>query len=505
MRTLLAGIGIAKRTPLSLVPTTVEAALAAVLVLVGVFAADTASVSGAGVYPMGVFHDLKQALAFASWPVFIVALAASVAIRSLTLSSTLWWAEGRHGRLTVPWLRMIRWSGLALATLFPSALLYTVGVAVRYAPFIWAAGGLGVFAAALLARGAVAMDAGSGLPQTATVPEFGSFLGYGLFLSAAGALVQTTVDAAWAFALLFLLLGPLNGLMLLGWRERLRGGARSGAASFVVAFVLIGPFLLLAVSVNDRSLRNPQPEGELRREVRLATLQGIDSTTTTGALSEFDPRDVGVARGRRALLSYRTAGEPYEAADTRGDLDRTARRVADQLRGLDGPVLVLGHSQASLIMDRALRDDPLGVESVAILAPSPSSPSPLDLAPGTPGNLAAAGFARLLDLVGITPFDVDTKASPTNLKEVVVTEGRVPRLAVWALGDSVWLDEDWRRPGEQNVVVLTDHVGITKNDRALGTAARFFRGNRTEDDETSWRGLLVEITRYVFEPWRPDR
>lgn len=506
MRTLLAGIAIAKRTPLSLVPSTVEAALAAVLVLAGVFARDTASVSGAGVYPMGLFHDLKQSLALASWPVFIVVLAASVAIRSLALSSTLWWAEGRHGKLTVPWLRVMRWSALALAALFPSALLYTVGVAVRYAPFIWAAGGLGVFAAALLARGAVAIDAGSGLSQTATVPEFGSFLGYGLFLSAAGALVQTTVDASWAFALLVVLLGPLNGLMLLGWRERLRGGARSGAASFVVAFVLIGPFLLLAVAINDRSLRNPPPERELRRDARLATLQGVDSTTTTGALSDFDPRDVGVARGRRVLLSYRTAGEPYDALDTRGDLDRTARRMADQLRELDAPVLVLGHSQASLIMDRALRTGPAGgIESVAILAPSPSAPAPLDLAPGTPGNLAATGFARLLDLVGITPFDVDAAASPTKLEEVAVTDARVPRLAVWALGDSVWLDDDWRRPGEQNVVVLTDHVGITKNDRALGATARFFRGDRVEDDETSWRGLLVEVTRYVFEPWRPGR
>lgn len=506
MRTLLAGIGIAKRAPLSLVPVTVEAAFAAVLVLAGVFVSDVASVSGGGVYPMGLFHDLKQALALTSWPVFIVALVASVAIRSLVLSSTLWLAEGRHGTLTAPWLRMARWSTLGVATLLPSAALYMVGVAVRYAPFIWAAGGLGVFTAALLARGAIAMDAGSGLPQTATVPEFGSFLGYGLFLSAAGALVQTTIDAGWAWALLFLLLGPLNGLMLLGWRERLRAGRRSAAASYVVAVVMIGPMLLLAVSMNDRTLRNPQPEDDLRRDIRLATLQGVDSTSTTGALSDFDPRDVGVSRGRRVLLSYRAAGEPYEAEDTRADLNLTARSVAAQLRDLDPPMIVLGHSQASLVMDRALRAGlPGGVEGIAILAPSPSTPAPLEVGRGTPGHLVATGFAALLDLAGFTPFDVDAGASPTKLEKVQVVDARVPRLALWALGDSVWLDDDWRRPGERNVVVLTDHVGITKNERALGVTATFFRAGGVADDEASWRGLMVEVLRYVFEPWRPDR
>ncbi|MQA99242.1 MAG: hypothetical protein GEU78_02960 [Actinobacteria bacterium] len=506
MRTLLAGIGIAKRTPLSLVPMTVEAVLAAGLVLMGVFASDTASVPGAGVYPMGLFHDLKQALALATWPVFLGTLASGIAVRSLTLSATLWLAEGRPGNLMAPWLRMVRWSVLAVATLFPSALLYTVGVGVRYAPFIWVAGGLGVFTAVLLARGAVAMDAGSGSPQTATVPEFGSFLGYGLFLSAAGALVQTTVDASWAWALLFLLLGPLNALMLLGWRERLRSGRRSGAASFVVAIAMIGPLLLLAVSINDRSLRNPQPEEDLRRDARLAVLQGVDSTSTTGALSMFDPRDVGVARGRRALLSYRAAGEPYEAEDTRADLDLTARRVAAQLGDLEPPVLVLGHSQAALIMDRALRGrSPGGIEAIAVLAAPPSMPAPLELRSGTPGHLAATGLAALLDVAGFTPFDVDAGASPTKLQEVHTGGDPVPRLALWALGDSVWLDSDWRRGGEHNVVVLTDHVGITRNERALDVTSTFFRGSKVEDDERSWRGLVVEVLRYVFEPWRPDR
>ena len=482
---------------------TVEAAFVAVLIVAGILAADTATISGAGVYPMGLFHDLKQALALATWPLFVVAVMGSLAIRSLTTSTTLWLSEGRHGSPVSPWLRTIRWSGLAVLALFPSAVLHLVGVAIRYAPFIWAAGGIGVFAATLLARGAVAIDAGSGLPQTATIPEFGSFLGYGLFLSAAGAVVGTTVDATWAFALLFLALGPLNALMLLGWRERLRTGARSGAASWVVAVAMLGPLLLLVSTINDRLLRNPAPESELRRDVRLVILQGVDSTSTTGALSDLDPRDVGVARGLRTLLSYRGAGEPYEAVDTRSDLDATARNVQEQIARSGERLLLLGHSQASLIVDRALPLD--GVESIAVFAPSPPVPAPFDVEPGTPGHLAARGLAALLDVAGATPFDIDAEASPTNLDPIVTEDAAVPRLALWALGDSVWLDDDWRRPGEYNVVVMSDHVGATRNARALEATARLFRGSRIEDDAHSWRGVLVEVLRYAFEPWRPDR
>jgi hypothetical protein len=74
---------------------------------------------------------------------------------------------------------------------------------------------------------------------------------------------------------------------------------------------------------------------------------------------------------------------------------------------------------------------------------------------------------------------------------------------VWALGDSVWLDRDWRRPGELNVVSLSDHVGATNDGRALQTVRRFFEGRSIEGDHASWRGALVVILRYAFEPWRP--
>ncbi|MGH2821316.1 MAG: hypothetical protein ACRDJ5_11750, partial [Actinomycetota bacterium] len=94
-------------------------------------------------------------------------------------------------------------------------------------------------------------------------------------------------------------------------------------------------------------------------------------------------------------------------------------------------------------------------------------------------------------------------ASPVRLDEVVVARAPTPRLAIWALGDSVWLEGDWRRPGERNVVVLTDHVGATSNARTLEASRAFLRGRLREDDSGSWRAAAVGVLRFAFEPWRP--
>jgi hypothetical protein len=103
----------------------------------------------------------------------------------------------------------------------------------------------------------------------------------------------------------------------------------------------------------------------------------------------------------------------------------------------------------------------------------------------------------------MTGFDIDAPAAPIHLEEVTAAGSDVPRVGVWAVADSVWLDQDWRRPDELNLVAITDHVGATKNNRALELVGRFFEGRAVESDETSWRSVLVPVVRYSFEPWRP--
>jgi hypothetical protein len=53
------------------------------------------------------------------------------------------------------------------------------------------------------------------------------------------------------------------------------------------------------------------------------------------------------------------------------------------------------------------------------------------------------------------------------------------------------------------VVTVTDHVGVTKNGSALEAARTFLGGGSVEPDIGTWRGVLVPVIRYTFEPWRP--
>ncbi|MDQ3951676.1 MAG: hypothetical protein M3279_01750, partial [Actinomycetota bacterium] len=109
----------------------------------------------------------------------------------------------------------------------------------------------------------------------------------------------------------------------------------------------------------------------------------------------------------------------------------------------------------------------------------------------------------LLDAVGFGGFDVDAPAAPVHLGPVAETPTGERRLAVWALGDSAWLQRDWRRTGEVNLVAISDHVGATNDSRAVAAARRFFAGQPVRSDSATWRGALAAALRYAFEPWRP--
>jgi hypothetical protein len=109
----------------------------------------------------------------------------------------------------------------------------------------------------------------------------------------------------------------------------------------------------------------------------------------------------------------------------------------------------------------------------------------------------------VFELFGADGFNLDADAAPFHLRRVEVSDSPTPRVAVWALGDSVWLEGDWRRPGENNVVAITDHVGVTNDPRAISTMAEFFANRPIPNDDSTWRGLAVDVLRYAFEPWKP--
>ena len=511
MRTLAAGTRALRRNPIAMLPMALESIIAGALILLGAFPATAESAISGAMFPLNVFFDLKQNLAFSpSWATFLATLLFSTVVRGGVLASTLWLAEERRGSILYPWGQALRLATVAVVLLAPSAILMYLGVALRYAPFIWIGAVMGFLAAVALVRRALAIDAGIGTPRGSSVPEAPAFLAYGYGLCAVGAAMSSLGRVSPVLAgLLIMCLGPLHVLFLLGWREHLRAETFPGGGSIALAATALSLLAFTGAVTYDRAIRDPSPPGTADAPGTLLLLGGADSTSKTGSLTELDPRDVGFDRDAATLLSYASAGNAYAAQDTRADLDVIAQRVARQIDTAPSPRLLLGHSQAALILDRIIGAGLMAPDRSVVLAPPPPVPPAMRVPPpGKDGRGRVAGdisrgVARLLRLGGLSPFDIDAPASPTNLRPVVVIDKKVTRVAVWALGDSVWLDTDWRRPGEVNIVALTDHVGVTNNSRALSAAKAFLAGRRIEGDDVSWRGFLAAVVRYAFEPWRP--
>ena len=492
-------------------PALLEGAIAGLLIGLGVLRAPESGAAAGAAFPLGSYFDLKQTIGLApSWFVAGAAILLSILVRGASLSLTLWLSEDRPGSFTVAWMRGTLQSARAAVFLFPAAALMFIGVATRYPPFIWIAAFLGVIPSVALARRAVRIDVGTGAPRGRGVPEIPAWLAYSYFVVATGAALSLLerVSPVASAALLFCL-APFHALMLLGWREHLRDETYPGGGNTALAVTVVVGLLLAGASTYDRLVRRPSPVGRVTADGSLLLLGGADSTSGTGALADFDSRQLGYSSRDARLLSYRGDSERYAKKDTRADLNAAARIVSRQIESAPEPRALLGHSQAALILDRILMMELPAPERAVVVAPSAPAPPSVGIPPpgtdarGRVGGDIARAFSRGLDLAGLTPFDVDAPASPTNLEQIVIADAPVPRLAVWALADSIWLEGDWRRPGETNIVVLTDHVGATNNGRTAEAARQFLAGRRVADDSASWQGLLVSILRYAFSPWRP--
>lgn len=511
MRTLAAGITRFRETPYALIPIAAEGLVAGLLIALGVIPADGSSAAAGAAFPLDVYFDLKQGLAQASsWPLFAGVMVVSVATRSGVLAATVAIADGKPDAFLRTWARTARLVGIAAIGLAPAALLMFSGTASRYAPFLWVGALLGFAPALLLARRAVSLAAVTDGTENPGIPEGFSFLSYAYLSALFGAGMSSFgEEARFASAAIVLFPAPIHALMFLGWREHARKGTYPGGGTIAVAITTISIAILFSGTIYDRYVRDFPPVARADAPGTLLLLGGVDSTATTGALTDVDVRRFGYPDDRSRLLSYRGPGKATTKEDTHGDLAVVAEAVAEQIDEVEPPAVMLGHSQAALILDRLVDMGQSPPQRSVMFAPPPPFPPSLEIpppgetAPGKPGGDLARWFASTLEGIGIDMYDVDTDAFPTNLEPVVLIDGRMPRLSIWALGDSVWLDRDWRRPGETNVVAITDHVGVVNNGRAVATTKAFFEGTSPESDEASWRGAFVSLLRHAFAPWRP--
>ncbi|MFN2595109.1 MAG: hypothetical protein ABR579_09510 [Actinomycetota bacterium] len=510
MRTVTAGLRVLRRSPWAIAPLCAEGFLGALLVGTGAFRATSSSVASTAVFPLDLYFDLKQAIAYApGWSYLVAAVGLGVIVRSGVLAGTLWLADDRKGDLVASWISAARLAAQATVAFLPAAVLFFTAVAIRYAPFVWVAALLGLLPAVLFTRRALRLEMAAGTTRPEPVPEYGTVLGYAYLLALFGAAMTIlSHESSWLSALVLLFIGPLNALFLLGWREHVVAGTYPGGGTLAVSVTVVVVGALFFATTYDRYIRTPAPVGRADRPGTFFILQGADSTSRTGALSHADPRAYGFPPKRTVLLSY-TSSPSYDRNDTHRDLDDEARIVSAQMAGHPAPRTLLGHSLAGLIVDRILEHHLTGPDTAVELAPPPPYPPPVDIPPpgvNEPGRTGAdlsRALSWLLGHIGLEPFDVDAPAAPPNLSRVVANDRSVRRLAEWALGDSVWLDGDWRRPGERNNVVITDHVGITNDSRAAHLARDFFEDRSDADDSSSWRGALVSTLSYAFAPWRP--
>jgi hypothetical protein len=497
--------------PLAAMPLTLEGLLLAGLLVLDRVPPDGAVAPAAAAWPFDIYFDLKQSVAYLSgWPTFGLTLAALVLFRSALLALTATLADGPDASIRKALRSAVGLGLLSVVLLLPVAVLFFAAVAIRYAPFAWVAGGLGLVIGWRLCRRGVGLDAGvtaKGIP----VPELSSFLLYALFVAGVGAAI-TSLSGRPALAALFVAcIGPFHALVWIGWRRRAAEGVTSSEGRLVAALAF---FLFLAFFISsgiDRNLRDYDVV-PADYEGSLLVLGGADSTSRTGALADLDPGALGYRHDQTKFLSYAPNGRRYEAVDTRGNLDAIAVRIAEQIAETgDEPVVLLGHSQAALILDRIYDRNRAAPDAAAVISPSPTGPPSLEVPPpnedgqGRVGGDLARAFAVLLDVFNIATYDIDAPSAPVDLERVEVVDAGTPRLALWALGDSVLLEDDWRRPGETNLVVFSDHVGATRNPRTLDSARLFLQGEDIPTDDASWRSVLVNVFRYAFEPWRPGR
>jgi hypothetical protein len=511
MRTILAGINAFRRNPLAAVPLAAEGLIGGLLVLAGAIPASSAGVASTAAFPLDIFFDLKQSIAFGQdWTYVIAALGFAVLLRGGVLAATLWLNEERPGSFVLAWARGCRIAAIAVVVLLPSAILFFAAAATRYAPFIYIGALLGLIPSVLLARKGAKIDVGGGEPQGAGVPEAPNFITYAYIVTAFGAAMTVLSSSGkWPAALLLMCLGPLHALFLLGWREHLKNGTFPGGGMVLTTVTVLLLAILFSITAYDRYIRDPAPVRRAPAPGMLIVLGGVDSSSRSGALADLDPRTLGFQRGKARQLSYRGPSQPYKAEDTHVDLEEAAQIIARQIARATLPRSFIGHSQAGLILDRIAAEDLALPERAVLLAAPPAEPpdvevpTPDESGPGRAGGDLTRLLSWGLEKIGLQPIDVDSPASPTHLEKVVARNAPVPRLAVWALADSVWLEGDWRRPGETNIVAITDHVGVTDNGEAQESAREFFEGKRVADDESSWKGVAVGVLKYAFAPWRP--
>lgn len=370
-----------------------------------------------GLPPLDLLADVRVLTAEAGSPVvFVLGLAASVAVRSIVLALLLGWSRAR---LTFA----LRFYAAALAPALLAAALDFSGRAVLYAYLAWAGAGVLVLTSVALApapwTGTTRLRAAIGEALLAGL-RIGVLLPYGLALALV--IVVVPRSGAWTIAAV-----PVSALLTVLAARRLTvtpvrvgvGGVAAPACSAVVLALV----LVIATVAGDADTP-PRPE---RRGGSLVLVAGVDTTSGSGAMYRFDPRALGFSCVQTHYFSYAGPGDGAPQRDARcpiqsgaryakRDTLRPVRELADtfaeQIADLPGPVVVVTHSQAAWIAWEALaRDGASDVRALVMLAPFGETlvayPSDGEDGAGIVGGAAARVVTSIGRSIGFNDYDPD--------------------------------------------------------------------------------------------------
>ncbi|MBS3940471.1 MAG: hypothetical protein KG028_05880 [Actinobacteria bacterium] len=412
--------------------------------------------------PLDLAADARWLLARAtSWPVFVAGAAASFAVRVTVLALLL-------GPRRPRWRTAARFYAVAWLPMMLAAQLDFIAHAALYSRLF----GAGLF---MLAAGFVLLAAqpwtGDGRWHSAARAGLRApvVAGYAAALVLVGAFADMTGTAGLVASV------PVSGALTLLAAARLRTPTPPCPLARLAVVTVVG-LGLFATTVVTREA--PWTRSTAERDGTAVVMSGINSASGEGAIFTMAPDRIGFTCGQMRYFSYAGPGDrqpqgvavcpldhgaPYEPEDTQRPFGEQVVLLEEQADGLEPPVVVFAHSQATWVAWQAAAEGRIdGLAALVLVGPFPSSPltwpPPGEDGPGRAGGDLLRLLAPLADLVDFD-FAVDaplsrellaTADAASEVFEQPLPDG-VEVLAVTASSDLAVMPDGWRIDGAIDV------------------------------------------------------
>ena len=492
-------------------PLGVAAVAGVTLSLVGILPRWPGLIHAVAVPPLDAAFDLRLLVARApSYPTFLVGVAVSVVVRTMILGFLLW-TVGAAPSAGTGMARAARLYLVAVIPLTVAAALDFAGLAALYSWYAWAGLGLTVLVVVALIPRAIP-------PRGARLRRFPTAIGYLLVVLALGALTDLvgTPGAVPAVVVSAVVTGAAIG-RLVRPRPPGRMTVRGATACAVVVVAAILPLARVT-------------PWQVVPDAVLLIVPGVDTSSGQGAAYGLDPEALGFPCDRVYYFSYRGPGDgappgdapcpirvhrPYTQTATQQPLQDLVELLVQQVEAIraetgEAPLVVITHSQGSVIAWRAVAGGLGGVSHLVALAGFPHSavgyPPPGEDGPGRVGADALRALSWFSRFLGVGTFDPDAPlareilARPNGLESVFdePLPSGVTAALLFATGDLVAAPEGHDLSAGLTATVDTTHVRVPVSGPAEAAIREVLAGRSPGGSSP-----LAAILAPALPPWLP--